>query len=212
MKAAPRAFAKDDQGKRLVVRADDFGMCHAINRGITQAFRQGIVTTSSVMVPCPWFPEAVRLALELEIPVGIHSTLTCEWPNFRWGPLTEGASLTESDGTLWRTVQSAESQLVVEDATRELFAQARRAENAGLTPTYFDVHMGMTCQAAYDEVCRKYGFELVDFRLVAQLSDRPANQKVDWLISFIQSLEPGMNLLVSHPSVPAEEVRSMAEP
>ena len=46
---------------RLVVRGDDFGMCHAVNEGISRAFTEGIVTTSSMMAPCPWFGEAVKI-------------------------------------------------------------------------------------------------------------------------------------------------------
>ena len=79
--------------KRLIVQADDFGMCHAVNQGIAQSFQSGILTQASAMAPCPWIPEAAALAKQLKIPIGAHGTLTCEWDHLRWRPLTPGASL-----------------------------------------------------------------------------------------------------------------------
>src|SRR5215470_15234762 len=86
---------------RLVVRGDDFGMCHAVNEGIVRAVTEGIVTTASTMAPCPWFEEAAKIAKEVGIPIGAHPTLTCEWDYFRWRPLTGGPSLAGADRTFW---------------------------------------------------------------------------------------------------------------
>ena len=81
---------------RLIVQADDFGMCHAVNEGVVEAFLDGILTQATMMVPCPWFAEAADLAHRHGIPVGMHSTLTCEWDAMRWRPLTRGRSLAVS--------------------------------------------------------------------------------------------------------------------
>ena len=64
---------------QLIVQGDDFGMCHAVNEGIAQSFQSGILTQASAMVPCPWISEATALAAELDLPIGTHGTLTCEW-------------------------------------------------------------------------------------------------------------------------------------
>lgn len=74
--------------KQLIVQGDDFGMCHAVNEGIAQSFQSGILTQTSAMAPCPWMSEAAALARELQLPVGAHGTLTCEWDHLRWRPLT----------------------------------------------------------------------------------------------------------------------------
>ncbi len=92
-------MSASDSVIRLVVRGDDFGMCHAVNEGIRRAFTEGIVTTASTMAPCPWFGEAVKITKEIGIPLGAHQTLTCEWDYFRWRPLTGGPSLVGADGT-----------------------------------------------------------------------------------------------------------------
>ena len=47
--------------KWLIVTADDFGISPGINRGIVQAHRQGILTSTSLMVDRPACQEAVAL-------------------------------------------------------------------------------------------------------------------------------------------------------
>jgi hypothetical protein len=43
-----------DDARLLLVNADDFGMCHAVNEAIIRSLKEGIVGSCSVMVPCPW--------------------------------------------------------------------------------------------------------------------------------------------------------------
>lgn len=73
----------------LIVNADDFGMCHAVNAAIIGTLRAGIVHSTTLMVPCPWALHAMHfLADHPEIPFGVHLTAIAEWPDYRWGPLT----------------------------------------------------------------------------------------------------------------------------
>ena len=203
---------------RLVVQGDDFGMCHAVNVGTIQAFTEGIVTQASTMVPCPWFPEAAHLAKEHGLPVGMHSTLTCEWDGLRWGPLTAGRSLRDAeDGTTCvRTVPLA-TEIDADEATAELTAQAERLTAAGLTLTYVDVHMGMSQPKAYEAVTSQYGAPFLypgvstslSFDSIKSLSDRPAETKKDWLLGYLERRTPGTHLLVTHCAVDDPELAAL---
>jgi chitin disaccharide deacetylase len=204
---------------RLIVRGDDFGMCHAVNQGIAAAFRDGIVTTSSTMAPCPWFGEAAEIARELRIPLGVHQTLTCEWDYFRWRPVTGGLSLTSADGTFFPSVELAQQHVQFDDAVRELLAQVGLVRSAGLSPDYLDCHMGSTLPAAYAQVSAQTGVpylysDEISGRLASysELSPRDASGKKAWLVGYLRGLRPGVHLLVTHPAVPSSELESLTGP
>jgi len=62
--------------KELVINADDFGLSSGVNRGIIKAWREGILTSASLMVGGSSFEEAVQLANENPgLQVGLHLTL-----------------------------------------------------------------------------------------------------------------------------------------
>ncbi len=201
----------------LVVQCDDFGMCHAGNEGAVQAFREGILTQASVMVPCPWFREAAALAKEHSIPVGVHLTLTAEWDYLRWGPLTPGRSLVGDDGRLPRTVKEAQDNAKEDEILEEFIAQTELFRSEGLEPEYFDCHMGVITPEPYAAVCEHYGkpFDYpigdvaVGFDSIHMLSGRPSEEKVPYLVDRISKMEPGKHLIVSHCAVDSPELRSM---
>jgi hypothetical protein len=204
----------------LVIQADDFGMCHAVNEGVALAFGEWVVTQASTMAACPWFDEAARLAADLAIPVGLHQTLTCEWDYLRWGPLTRSGSLAAADGTFPRTVADAQRGLDTGAAVAELAAQAARATRSGLTLTYLDVHMGMVAPDAYAALAEQLSIPFLypglaaslDFASIKMLSARDAAIKKDWMLGYIDRLGPGRHLLVSHPGVGGEELSAITAP
>lgn len=61
----------------LIVNADDFGASPGINRGILDAHRDGIVTSTSLMVTTPWSEEAATLARGAPaLDIGLHVDLS----------------------------------------------------------------------------------------------------------------------------------------
>jgi hypothetical protein len=204
---------------RLVVRGDDFGMCHAVNEGIKRAFTEGIVTTSSTMAPCPWFGEAVKITKDLRIPLGAHQTLTCEWDYFRWRPLTDGPSLGGPDGTFRPSVELARQHVRHEEVVSELLAQVERFRSAGITLHYLDHHMGPALPAAYAEVSELTGVPFLYSEEVrgqmasfSELSPRDAAGKKEWMLGYLRQLVPGSHLLVCHPAVESSELASLTGP
>lgn len=204
---------------RLIVQGDDFGMCHAVNAGTMQAFREGILTQASTMAACPWFTEAAALARESGIPLGVHQTLTCEWDNLRWRPLTGGPSLVGADGTFFRTVAEARTSISRGDAVRELSAQVAKFAAEGLAIDYLDVHMGESAPDAYDEIASAAGkpyiygpAESQRFASIEILSDRDAATKKPWMLAYLAGLTPGVHLLVTHCAVAEPELAALHAP
>src|SRR5271154_3647697 len=93
-----------DTARILVIHADDLGMNHSVNRAIFEALEKGWITSASILVPCPWFPEVAKWAKEHpNADVGIHQALNSEWTSFRWGPGSSKdkvPSLMDPDGYL----------------------------------------------------------------------------------------------------------------
>ena len=204
---------------RLIVQGDDFGMCHAVNAGTMQAFRDGILTQASTMAACPWFTGAAALAREWGIPLGVHQTLTCEWDFMRWRPLTDGASLVGPDGTFLRTVEEAKASVTHGDAVRELSAQVAKFAAEGLTIDYLDVHMGQSAPAAYAEVSSAIGKPFIygpeesqRFASIETLSDRDAADKKPWVLDYLDNLTPGVHLLVTHCATAEPELAALHAP
>jgi len=205
------------RGIRLIVRADDFGMCHAVNDGIRRAYEDGIATMASAMAPCPWFTEAMTIAKRTGIPLGVHQTLTCEWDFFRWRPLTDGRSLTGPDGTFYRSVAEARAHVTHEDAVSELLAQVGRFRDAGLFPDYLDHHMGHALPSAYPEVSERTHVPFlysgrIHLDSLNELTPREAGEKKSWLLGLLTSLRPGLHMLVCHPGVGGPELASLTSP
>ncbi len=135
-------------GRRVVVHQDDVGMCHGANVAFLELSALGTITSGSVMVPCPWFPEiAVAAAADPSLDIGVHLTLTSEKEHYRWGPISgpaPTAGLTDPDGYLWRDVTSMRRHAEPAAADVELRAQIERALAAGIDVTHLDAHMGAT--------------------------------------------------------------------
>lgn len=152
--------------RRVVMHQDDVGMCHGANVAFLELSSLGLISSGSVMVPCPWFPEiAAAAAADPALDVGVHLTLTAEKEHYRWGPISgpsPAAGLTDPGGYLWRDVTSVRRHADPEAVEVALRAQIDRALAAGIDVTHFDAHMGATLAP---ELCAIYVRLGTDYRL-----------------------------------------------
>ncbi len=123
-------------GKRvLILHHDDLGITLAQNL----AYRQLGFPTGSVMVPSGW---AMALGSDPMTDLGVHVTLTSEWPAPRLRPLTGGASLVDASGFFWSNLAELWQHADAEEAGREIEAQIDALTRWGVAVTHLDSHMG----------------------------------------------------------------------
>jgi chitin disaccharide deacetylase len=129
----------------VIVHADDIGMCHATVRAYEDLLDFGLISSASVMVPCPWFPAiAAYCRIHPGTDIGVHLTLTSEWEHYRWRPISSGepdCGLTDSEGFLHRRVSHLEQRASSGEVLAEMRAQLARARQFGIQPTHLDAHM-----------------------------------------------------------------------
>ena len=157
---------------RLVIHADDVGMCHGANQAFVELSHFGTITSGSVMVPCPWFTEIAEAAAgDDTLDCGIHLTLNAEKACYRWGPVsTAGPSsgLVDEHGFLWRTVAEVRRNAHPDAVEQEWRAQIDRALAFGVNVTHLDAHMG---SALAPQWCDRYVAVGIDYGVPVLITD-----------------------------------------
>lgn len=155
-------YEKD--AKLLILHADDLGLAHSVNEASIKAFEESGISSASIMVPCPWFPEIADYAKNnTQYDFGLHLTLTAEWKHLRWGGVADAAdipSLLNDQGFMYSSVAEVVQHASPEDVETEIRAQIDRALAFGVDVTHLDSHMGtLFATPAFFEIYLRLGAE-----------------------------------------------------
>ena len=214
---------------RLIVKGDDMAAGHGINVATIDAFKRGVLTTTNVIVPGPWFLEAARLLKENPgLDVGVHLALTSEWENVKWRPLTHAPSIVDPDGYFFPIVvpratfppkmSIKESAWKIDEIERELRAQLTLAKRHIPQATYTWNHMGFTMLAP--EVAALVAKLSKEFGLIvprtwgssrwgaSTRARTPARQRLTSSRRSSRRLGPGLWLHIDHAATDDQEMRA----
>jgi hypothetical protein len=107
----------------LILNGDDVGNSRAANVASIDSMEKGLMTSGTIMVPCPWFPDIARYAkAHPEKDFGLHLTHTSEWQTMRWRPVAERSEvpgLFDPEGYFWRTEREVYQHSNVKEAETE---------------------------------------------------------------------------------------------
>ena len=130
----------------LITHIDDMGFCHAANAASLKCLTSGSASCASIIVNSPWVREAVSIVKDHpDLDIGVHLTLTSEYPNFRWPALSSrdvATGLVDPEGYLWHTRADAVRHVLADAAEAEMRSQIETALEAGIKVTHIDTHMG----------------------------------------------------------------------
>ncbi|MEO6719426.1 MAG: polysaccharide deacetylase family protein [Ferruginibacter sp.] len=224
------AASAQEKAARLIVRGDDMGFSHAGNKALVKCYKEGIERSIEILVPSPWFPEAVKLLEKIpDADVGVHLALTSEWETIKWRPLTYCPSLTDSSGyfypMLWPNKNYTgkalkEHEWKLDEVEKELRAQIELAIKKIPRISHVSAHMGCTeLDNSVSDLVRKLVKEYkidIDLKAIGVKGigykgpNVTAAEKVKSFINMLDSLKPGETyLFVDHPALDGPEMRAI---
>ena len=220
---------------RLIIRGDDMGYSHSGNEALIKSYTEGIETSIEVIVPSPWFPEAVKmLAQNPGVDVGLHFAITSEWDNIKWRPLTDCPSIRNADGYFYPMIypnshypnQSVMTNAwKIEDIEKELRAQLDLALKYIPRLSHVSGHMNSTAfapevKAMARKVAAEYKIPMVDvdsandFKISYTGYDsrnKTTEERIQGFIDMLDKLETGKTyVFVEHPGLDNAELRAIS--
>ena len=219
-----------DREIMLLVRSDDMGATHAVNQACLTSVTDGIARSIEVIVPAPWFTEAVEMLQQHpQIDVGVHLDLTSEWSRMKWGPISQNVpSLVDQNGHFFPLTRQREgwppntgfleSGWKIGEVERELRAQIEMALRTLPNVTHLSAHMGTATgtpelRALVEHLAREYKLvmQLPNVRRAGRFGDKSNSpeEREAAMIKLIDRLKPGIWMVIEHPGLDTPEMRSI---
>ena len=138
-------------GRYLIVNGDDFGMCHSANLAILDLFKNGRITSTTIITVAPWAKEAIKMIKEQPelLRAGVHITHTSEWDTYRWHGFLDIKELQDEDRMFPKATADAlkvDINLRIDEAKEQI----KWALNQGIEITH---HM-RTCMDHEEELLK----------------------------------------------------------
>ncbi len=208
---------------RVMLRADDFGMSHSVNMALKDMVSSGIPFNASVMMVTPWVQEAAEILKDApQVSVGLHLTLTSEFEQLKWGPVSGKSavpSLVDERGYFRTSVRDfLLSDYDLKEVETELRAQIERAMAMGMKVDYLDHHMGIArstpeIAAVVENLASEYDLVICryfDENMAADIWGQPVeNKKTAVLNAFGKLDKEKYNLFVFHTAHDNDELAQL---
>jgi hopanoid biosynthesis associated protein HpnK len=126
--------------RKVIINADDFGLCQGVNEAVAKAHTEGVLTSTTLIVNMPCADHAVELVKSLpNLGVGVHLNLT------EGCPVSDNSHLCDPQGEFAFSAErlcllSLLSKKVRTAIKIELSAQVEWLINKGINPTHLDSH------------------------------------------------------------------------
>ena len=195
-----------------------------------KCYKDGIEKSIEIIVPSPWFPEAVKMLNDNPgVDVGIHLAITSEWDNVKWRPLTDCPSLVDKDGYFYPMVfpnknypglAIKENKFSLADLEKEWRAQIEMALKKIPRISHISAHMGCTdlndsSKMLIEKLVKEYKIDIDPISLGAKYvgyngPSKTSEEKIKSFIKMLEQLKPGETyLFVDHPGLNNAELQAI---
>ncbi|ENY8962435.1 chitin disaccharide deacetylase [Clostridioides difficile] len=146
---------------KIIINADDFGYCEAVNYGIISAHNNGIVRSTSMMANMPGVEHGVGLLKENKtLNCGVHMTLSCGRPL-----LSNLKTIVDKDGFFIRRItDEIIEKMDCDEIYRELCAQIDRVKGLGIDISHLDshhhIHTLVSLKPVIEKIVTKYNLPI----------------------------------------------------
>lgn len=126
--------------KKLIINADDFGYTPGVTQGIIEAYKKGIITSTTALSVSKHFLPSMETVLinAPSLPIGVHLTLTLQGGKPIL-PIDLVPSLVDENGNFWNQ-NIFEEKVNLEEVYIEWEAQILRFIESGKRPDHMDSH------------------------------------------------------------------------
>ncbi|MGL5329922.1 MAG: chitin disaccharide deacetylase [Peptostreptococcaceae bacterium] len=183
---------------KLIINADDFGYCEAVNYGIISAHKNGIITSTTMMANMPGVEHGAKLLKEnADLSCGVHLTMSCYKP-----VLNNHKTLVDENGFFHKRItDEVLEKMDLEEIYNEFCAQIEKIKSLGIDICHIDshhhVHTLKGLQLVIERVLNKYnlpirgGFEYnLEYNNVVPLIDSFYGDHVseDYFIKYLEEI------------------------
>jgi predicted glycoside hydrolase/deacetylase ChbG (UPF0249 family) len=127
----------------LIVNADDLGYNQAVTQGIIQAWKEGVVTSTSALINLEGAPQRIAEAHRQnpDLPIGLHINISEGKPVL---PPEQVSSLVDENGFFYNAtaIVSHFPLFSTEELRAEINAQAERLLETGVVFDHLDITSG----------------------------------------------------------------------
>lgn len=123
---------------KIIINADDFGFSESINKGIIEAYQEGLISSTTIMINMPYAEDAILKWKENKsLGLGLHINLT------QGSPISKSAKSLVDENNIFhnhKKIENEEIEVTYEDAYTEIKAQIEKLLSYNVKIDHLDNH------------------------------------------------------------------------
>ena len=225
--------------KLLIIHADDLGLCESVNSATFESFKNGSISSASVMMTTYEVNEVASFTNNNQnYDIGIHLTVTSEWKLHKWGGVLNNediSSILNKKNHLYWNKRKFTKNGKLNEIRKELQAQIDLGKSMGFNPSHIDSHEGalffdpdifklyldlakennllafVPIQASvhFDQSFKKPKHAVIIDQFHMLPEGTNVDEIKDYYFNVVENLKPGLSQIIVHLGKDEEELREI---